>query len=83
MTLSEKKPRFCQVVGHGGSARSTPSGEIPNLWTCNRYGCGGIQAWRAHEQEDERDRKRRFRDAVVAEEHRWQRHFGLKLTPVP
>ena len=67
--------KYCNVVGHGGSARSMKPGEVPSLWTCNHSTCGGIQAWRAHMEETLRD--------LLREEHRWQTHYSLPLTPLP
>lgn len=63
------KREICTDTSHGGSSY------LNRAFVCGRYGCGGIQAWRHHFEENARN--------LLSDEHRWQKHFGLPLTPVP
>lgn len=61
--------KFCNDTSHGGSSY------LGRAWRCGRATCGGIQAWRAHEDEARKD--------VLAELNRWEDNYGLPRTDSP
>lgn len=71
-TMSRVK--ICTSTDHRGGSQFRN-----RAWTCMVYDCRGIQAWKHHIEKDYQEAQ----EALLAEEHRWQRALNLPLTPIP